>query len=79
MRAAGASFFGNLQDVVGTVTSQSGTPAQMKSWAVAFIERDGGVARVADADANGILRWNKVSFDATQTAVLLSPITYCSQ
>jgi hypothetical protein len=69
----GASFFGNLQDVVGTVTSQSGTPAQMKSWSVALIERDGGVARVADADANGILRWNKVSFDATQTAVLLSP------
>jgi hypothetical protein len=69
----GASFFGNLQDVMGTVTSQSGTPAQMKSWAVALIERDGGVARVADADANGILRWNKVSFDATQTAVLMSP------
>jgi hypothetical protein len=70
---ASAGFYGNMQDVTGTVASQSGTPSQMKSWVVAFIERDGGVARVADADANGILRWNKVSFDATQTAVLLSP------
>jgi hypothetical protein len=69
----GATFFGNLQDVMGTVTSQSGTPSQMKSWAVALIERESGIARVADADANGILRWNKVSFDATQTAILLSP------
>ena len=72
--AAGGSMFStNLQSLTGTVTSESGTPAQMKGWAAALIERDSGVARVADADASGILRWSKVSFDAAQTAVLLSP------
>jgi hypothetical protein len=69
----GSVFSSNMQNLTGTVTSQSGTPAQMKGWAVAMIERDSRVARVADADASGILRWSKVSFDAAQTAVLLSP------
>ncbi len=69
----GASFSGNMQNVSGTVTSQSGTPAQMKSWAVALVEKSAGVSRVADADSNGVLKFNKVSLDALQTAVLLSP------
>jgi hypothetical protein len=69
----GAAFSGNMQNLAGTITSQSGTPAQMKSWAVALVERDSAVARVADADASGILKWNKVSLDSVQTAFLLSP------
>lgn len=69
----GTSFSGNMQNLAGTITSQSGTPSQMKSWVVALMERDSGVARVADADSSGILRWNKVSFDSIQTAFLLSP------
>lgn len=69
----GPVFSGNMQNVTGTITSQSGTPAQMRSWAVALFERDSGVARASDADTSGILRWNKVSFDSIQTGVLLSP------
>ncbi len=70
---SGGGFSGNMQNLSGTITSQSGTPAQMKSWAVALVERDSRVARVADADAAGILKWNKVSLDVLQTAILLSP------
>lgn len=69
----GPGFSGNMQNIAGTITSQSGTPAQMKSWAVALVERDSGVARVADADASGILKFKKVSLDSVQTAFLLSP------
>ncbi len=71
--AAGASFSSNQQNVSGTITSQSGTPAQMKSWVVALIERQSGVARVADVDASGILKWGKLDLEASHTAVLLSP------
>lgn len=69
----GPSFSGNMQNLTGTITSQSGTPAQMKNWVATLMERDSGVTRVAVADASGILKWNKVSFDSIQTAFLLSP------
>lgn len=69
----GASFSGNMQNLTGTITSQSGVPSQMKGWALVLMERDSGVVRVADADASGILKWNKVSLDAAHTAFLLSP------
>ena len=69
----GGGFSGNLQNVTGTVTSQSGSPAEMRGWLVALMERDSRVARTAVADVAGILKWNKVSLDVPQTAVLLSP------
>jgi hypothetical protein len=71
--AATASFSGNQKNVTGTITSQSGTPAQMKSWVVALIERDFGLGRVSEVDASGILKWGNLNLDATHTAVLLSP------
>ena len=69
----GGGFSGNLQNLTGTVTSQSGSPAEMRGWVVALMERDSRVARTAVADVAGILKWNKVSLDVPQTAVLLSP------
>lgn len=69
----GSTFSGNMQNVVGTITSQSGTPAQMRSWVVGLVEAASRVARTSAADASGILRFSKVSLDAPQTAVLLSP------
>lgn len=69
----GAVFSGNMQSVAGTITSHSGNPSQMKSWVVALVEAVSRVARTTTADPSGILRWNKVSLDAAQTAVLLSP------
>jgi hypothetical protein len=70
---SGASFSSNQQNVSGTMTSQAGTPAQMKGWMVALMERDSGLGRVAEADASGTLKWGKVNLDAAHTAVLLSP------
>jgi len=69
----GGAFSGNMQDIVGTVTSQSGTPSQMRSWVVALVEASSRVVRTAAADVSGVLRWQKVSLDSVQTAVLLSP------
>jgi hypothetical protein len=69
----GAVFSGNMQNAAGTITSQSGNPSQMKSWVVALVEAVSRVARTSTADSSGILRWNKVSLEAAQTAVLLSP------
>lgn len=69
----GAVFSGNMQNIAGTITSQGGNPSQMRSWVVALLEGNSRVARTTAADASGILRWNKVSLEATQTAVLLSP------
>lgn len=66
-------FSGNMQNIVGTLTSQTGTPTQMRSWVVAIVEATSRVARTAAADVAGVMRWNKVSLDATHTAVLLSP------
>lgn len=69
----GTGFSTNMQNVVGTLTSQTGTPTQMRSWVVAIVEATSRVARSAAADVSGVLRWNKVSLDSTHTAVLLSP------
>lgn len=66
-------FGGNRQDVTGTITSQTGSQAQMQSWAVVLLERDTGTARVAEADAGGNLKFSKASLAAVQTAFLLSP------
>ena len=69
----GTSFSSNMQNIFGTLTSQTGTPSQMRSWVVALVEAGSRVARTAAADVSGVLRWNKVSLDSTHTAVLLSP------
>ena len=68
-----SDFAGNRADVTGTITSQTGSQSQMAGWAVALIERDSMIGRVAEADASGTLKFGKVSFDAAQTAILLSP------
>ena len=70
---ASASFSGNQKNVSGTITSQSGTPAQMKGWIMALMERDLGFGRVSEVDASGILKWGNLNLDASHTAVLLSP------
>jgi hypothetical protein len=69
----GGGFSGNMQNIVGTLTSQTGTPTQMRSWVVALVEAASRVARTAATDVSGVLRWGKVSLDSTHTAVLLSP------
>jgi hypothetical protein len=45
----------------------------MQGWIVALIEKDSGVMRTAQADANGALAFKKVSLDAAHTVVLFSP------
>ncbi len=66
-------FGGNRQDVTGSITSQTGSQAQMEDWVVTLLERDSGTARVAVGDASGNLKFSKVSLAAVQTAYLLSP------
>lgn len=71
--AATGSFAGSRVDVTGSIISQTGSQSQMQGWATALVERDSGIARVAEADSSGILKFSKASLEAAQTLVLLSP------
>jgi hypothetical protein len=71
--AVGSIFSGNRSDVSTSLTSQAGSPAQMAGWVVAFFEKDSRSARISVADANGNLKFTKMSLDAFHGAVLLSP------
>lgn len=70
---ASTDFAGNRLDVTGSLSSQTGSQAQMQGWVVALLERDTGTARVSVADEGGNLSFGKTSLSASQTAVLLSP------
>jgi hypothetical protein len=60
-------------DVRGSILGVFGGQAQMAGWVLAAVERDTGVARVAEVDGNGIFVFQKVNTSIAHTLVLLSP------
>lgn len=63
----------SYQAVRGSVKSLTGSQSEMARWAVAFIERDTGVTRVADVDLAGNYELSRLAISAAQTIVLLDP------
>jgi hypothetical protein len=64
---------GTMNTLRGSISSQSGLQAQMQGWAVATLERNTGIARVAEVDSAGLYQLNQVKTDLPQTIILLSP------
>jgi hypothetical protein len=59
--------------VHGTVVGSNGDQSALANWAVALIERDTGIARVAVLDSAGLFHLSKVNMDQPVTLVLLTP------
>ncbi len=61
------------QAMRGSIKSLTGSQSEMARWALAFIERDTGVTRVADIDLAGNYELTRLAINAPQTVVLLDP------
>lgn len=68
-----AGFDGDTSDVLGAITSQSGGQSDMQGWILVLMDRDTGLARVAEVDGAGLYRLKKVPVGSVYTLVLLSP------
>ena len=63
---------GPRNDIRGSISSLSGSQAQMAGWVVAAIERDTGIARVSEVDGAGIFTFKQTRTEKPQTLILLS-------
>lgn len=64
---------GEMNDLRGSISNQSGSQAQMQAWVVAILQRDGGIARVGEVDAAGLYTLSHVRTNYAQTLAILSP------
>jgi hypothetical protein len=69
---------GDMGDVYGAISNKSGSQTAMKGYAIASIERDTGIARVADINEAGLFTLRNVRSDQAQTLALFSS-TYLLQ
>lgn len=70
---AACTLCGDLNDIIGSIRSKTGSQSEMESWAIAAIERDTGIARVGEIDSAGLYTLTKLRTDMPQTLALLSP------
>lgn len=71
--AVACAICGPRTDIRGSISSQNGSQAQMAGWVVAAFEKETGIARVAEIDAAGLLTFQQVRTEKTQTLALFSP------
>lgn len=64
---------GDLNELRGSIASKSGSQAQMLGWVIVSLERETGIARVAEADNAGLYTLSKVKTNLSQTIALLTP------
>ncbi|MEZ4741272.1 MAG: hypothetical protein R3B45_02305 [Bdellovibrionota bacterium] len=64
---------GSGEQVVGSISSQSGSQAEMQGWVVVLLDKATEAARVAEVNSAGLFTFSYVDLDATYTLVLISP------
>jgi len=67
------SLCGTMNDLRGSISSKTGSQAEMAAWVVAAFERDSGIARVSDIDSAGLYTLAHVRTDHPQTLALFTP------
>ena len=67
------SLCGTLNDVRGSLSTKTGSQAQMTGWVVAAFEHDSGIARVAEIDDAGIYTLSHLRTEQAQTLALFTP------
>lgn len=60
-------------DLVGQLTSESGSKVAFLGWTVMMIERDTGLARCSDVDGAGLFKLKNIHSAEAQSLVLLTP------
>ncbi|MGE0174518.1 MAG: hypothetical protein AB7T49_17110 [Oligoflexales bacterium] len=63
----------STREIQGSVKSASGSQIEMASWALAFVERDSGIAKVVDIDLGGNYSLDGVAINRPLTILLLDP------
>lgn len=71
--AAACALCGNLNDIRGSIASQTGSQAQMSGWLIASFEKDTGIARVSEIDSAGLFNLSQVRTEKNHTLALFSP------
>jgi len=67
------SLCGEMNDLRGSISTKSGSQAEMAAWEVVSFEYDTGIARLGDVDDAGLYSLNRVRTDHQQTLALLTP------
>jgi hypothetical protein len=64
---------GEMNDLVGSISSKTGSQAVMQGWVVAAFERDTGIARVGEVNSAGLYTLSRVRTDKPHTLALFTP------
>lgn len=70
---SGSSSSSPMKDILGSVTSQTGSQADMQGWVVILQDKNSNISRVAEVDAAGIFKLKSVPTNGTYTIAMTSP------
>lgn len=64
---------GSSEDILGSITSQSGSQADMQGWVIVATDRDSSISRVAEVNSAGLFTLKNMYVSRVYTLNLISP------